>query len=155
MSRTASTNEKINWALSNSPGIDTDSSGGESGAFTEPELFRIFAASVGLDGSLWSAQTERRMWCPVGFSYNLDQDAIDVWGHELERTKEFRDARQSGRAAIVIDDLASTDPWRPRGIEVRGRAEARTEPEVVIRIRPERVISWGLVGERDARTVGR
>ncbi len=76
-------------------------------------------------------------------------------GHELERTKKFRDARQSARAAIRIDDLASSDPWRPRGIEVRGRAEALTEPEVLIRVNPERVISWGLVGERDARSVGR
>ena len=154
MSRTASTNEKIDWALSNSPGIDTDSSAGESGAFTEPELSYLRGqcrlgrvATVGQDGTPHVV--------PVGFSYNVDQDAIDVRGHELERTKKFRDARQSGRAAIVIDDLASTDPWRPRGIEVRGRAEALTEPEVVIRVHPERVISSGLVGEHDARTVGR
>jgi hypothetical protein len=31
--------------------------------------------------------------------------------------------RRNGRAAIVIDDLASLDPWQPRGIEIRGRAE--------------------------------
>jgi pyridoxamine 5'-phosphate oxidase family protein len=43
----------------------------------------------------------------------------------------------------VIDDLASTDPWRPRGVEVRGRAEALDEP-TIIRIHPERVVSWGL-----------
>ena len=131
MSRTASTNEVINWALSNSPGIDTDSSAGEGGAFTEPELSYLRGqrrlgriATVGQHGTPHVV--------PVGFSYNVDQGAIDVRGHELERTKKFRDARQSGRAAIVIDDLASSDPWRPRGIEVRGRAEALTEPEVVI-----------------------
>ena len=42
----------------------------------------------------------------------------------FDRTKKFKAASRSGRAAIVIDDLASTDPWRPRGIEIRGRAEA-------------------------------
>ena len=55
-----------------------------------------------------------------------------------------RDVARSGRAAIVIDDLASTDPWRPRAVEVRGRAEALTEPRPLIRIHPEGIVSWGL-----------
>jgi pyridoxamine 5'-phosphate oxidase family protein len=65
---------------------------------------------------------------PVGFSYNQAEGAIEVGGRQLERTKKFRDAARSGRAAIVVDDLASVDPWRPRGIEVRCRAEAITAP---------------------------
>jgi pyridoxamine 5'-phosphate oxidase family protein len=73
----------------------------------------------------------------------------------VDTTKQFRDARHSGRVAIVIDDLASTHPWRLRGIEVRGRAEALSEPDALIRVYPERVISWRLAGERSARTVGR
>ena len=48
---------------------------------------------------------------------------IDVGGDE-ERSKKFRDVVRTGRAAIVIDDLASTDPWRPSAVEVRGGAEA-------------------------------
>ena len=56
----------------------------------------------------------------------------------------LRGARRSGRAAIVVDDLASVDPWRPRGIEVRGRAEAVDGDRPLIRIRPDRVVSWGL-----------
>jgi pyridoxamine 5'-phosphate oxidase family protein len=43
-----------------------------------------------------------------------------------------------------IDDLASTNPWRPRAVTVRGRAEAVHDPEPVIRIHPDRVVSWGL-----------
>jgi len=43
-----------------------------------------------------------------------------------------------------FDDLASTDPWRPRGIEIGGRAETITEPQALIRIHPDRVIAWGL-----------
>jgi pyridoxamine 5'-phosphate oxidase family protein len=46
----------------------------------------------------------------------------------------------------VIDDLASTDPWRARGVEARGRAEAVAEPQPLIRIHPERIVSWGLGG---------
>jgi len=82
---------------------------------------------------------------------------IDVGGRDFARTKKFRDARRSGRAAIVIDDLASTDPWRPRGIEVRGRAETLDGDRTMIRIHPERIVSWGIesedVGERHSRSV--
>ena len=53
----------------------------------------------------------------------------------------------------MIDDLESTDPWRPRGIEVRWRAEAIPLPTSLIRIHPERIISWGLESGRSARTV--
>jgi pyridoxamine 5'-phosphate oxidase family protein len=90
---------------------------------------------------------------PVGFSHNAEHDTIDVGGRELARTKKFRDAARSGRAAIVIDDLASTDPWRPRGIEVRGRAETVSEPRQLVRIHPERIVSWGIEPRRLARTV--
>jgi pyridoxamine 5'-phosphate oxidase family protein len=92
---------------------------------------------------------------PVGWIYNAARDTIDVGGHELERSKKFRDVARTGRAAIVIDDLASTDPWRPRGIEIRGRAEAIALPTPLIRIHPERIVSWGLEPGRSARTVAR
>jgi pyridoxamine 5'-phosphate oxidase family protein len=90
---------------------------------------------------------------PIGWIYNAARDTIDVGGHELEQSKHFRDVARSGRAAIVIDDLESTDPWRPRAIEVRGRAEAIALPTPLIRFYPERIISWGLEPGRGARTV--
>jgi len=92
---------------------------------------------------------------PVGLSYNREHDSIDIGGRDFERSKKYRDVKRSGRAAIVVDDLASTDPWRPRGVEVRGRAEALTGPRPLIRIHPERIVSWGIeteaVGERRSR----
>jgi pyridoxamine 5'-phosphate oxidase family protein len=81
---------------------------------------------------------------PVGWSLNTDLNAIEVGGRDFAQSKKFRDVKRNGRAAIVIDDLASTDPWRPRGIEVRGRADAIEEPDAIIRIHPERIISWGI-----------
>jgi pyridoxamine 5'-phosphate oxidase family protein len=81
---------------------------------------------------------------PVGFRYNPDADTIDVGGSDNARTKKYRDVRRSGRAAIVIDDIASVEPWRVRGVEVRGRADAIDGPRPLIRIHPERVRSWGL-----------
>jgi pyridoxamine 5'-phosphate oxidase family protein len=105
------------------------------------QLARI--ATVGADGTPHVV--------PVAFIYNAVRDTIDVGGHELELTKKFRDVARSGRAAIVVDDLASTDPWRPRGIEIRGPAEAIALPTPLIRIHPERVVSWGLSPSRDRR----
>src|SRR4029453_991775 len=81
---------------------------------------------------------------PGGWAHNAELDTIDVTGHGLEQTKKFRDVERTGRAAIVIDDLASVSPWRPRAVEGRGRAEALRTPEVLIRIHPERISSWGL-----------
>lgn len=82
---------------------------------------------------------------PVGmFSHNAALDTLDVVGRDLANTKKFRDVRRSGRAALVVDDLASTDPWQPRGIEVRGQAEAVEEPKPLIRIHPERIVAWGI-----------
>jgi pyridoxamine 5'-phosphate oxidase family protein len=84
---------------------------------------------------------------PVGWRLDPELDAIEVRGINLARTKKFRDVRRSGRASIVIDDLLSTDPWRPRGVEVRGRAEAIEGDRPRIRIHPERIVSWGLESE--------
>src|SRR2546421_6978255 len=107
------------------------------------QLGRI--ATVGLDGTPHVV--------PVGWIYNAASDTIDISGRELEKTKKFRDVARTGRAAIVIDDLESVDPWRPRAVEVRGAAEAIALPTPLIRIHPERIISWGLEPGRSARTV--
>jgi pyridoxamine 5'-phosphate oxidase family protein len=104
---------------------------------TERRLGRL--ATVGKDGTPHVV--------PVGWSYNAEHDTIDVPGFELEQTKKFRDVERSGRAAIVVDDLASFDPWRPRGVEVRGRAETVHEGRPLIRIHPDRVVAWGIDGD--------
>ena len=107
------------------------------------QLGRI--ATVGVDGTPHVV--------PVAWIYNAVRETIDVGGYELERSKKFRDVDRTGRAAIVIDDLASTDPWRPRGIEIRGRGEAIALPTPLIRIYPERIVSWGIEARPSARTV--
>jgi pyridoxamine 5'-phosphate oxidase family protein len=100
-------------------------------------------ATVGADGTPHVV--------PVGWIYNAARDTIDIGGNELAQTKKFRDIERSGRAAIVVDDVASTDPWHVRGIEVRGRGEAIAMPTPLIRIHPERIVSWGLEASRSAR----
>ncbi len=91
---------------------------------------------------------------PVGFRYNPEHDTIDIGGHGgFTKRKKYRDVSQNKRVAFVVDDLASTDPWRPRGIEIRGEADILDsggqeimpsfDPEI-FRIRPRRIVSWGL-----------
>lgn len=118
--------------------------------FTEAELTylrteRLLAriATVGPDGIPHVT--------PVGWSLNTEDQTIEVGGIDLASTKKFRDIARSHRAAIVMDDVLP--PWQPRGIEIRGRAEAITDPAPLIRIHPERIIAWGLDGRRNARDV--
>jgi pyridoxamine 5'-phosphate oxidase family protein len=104
---------------------------------------------------------------PLAFRYNPETDTIDVGGHDFAKRKKYRDVQHNPRVAIVIDDLASIDPWRPRMIEVRGEAEilptggeaiGRGFDPPMFRIRPKRIISIGLEGDGPfglhARSVG-
>jgi PPOX class F420-dependent enzyme/OxyR family protein len=84
-----------------------------------------------------------------------DHDTIDVGGHGFAGRKKFRDVGHNPRVAFVVDDVASVDPWSPRGIEIRGEAEIRTTggkeimpafDEDMFRIRPRRIVAWGIDG---------
>ena len=88
---------------------------------------------------------------PVSFRANAELGTIDIGGHGMGRTKKYADVQREGRAAFVVDDVLP--PWRPRGIEVRGRAEVLTDggqdfgpgfaPEM-IRIWADRLRAWGI-----------
>jgi pyridoxamine 5'-phosphate oxidase family protein len=90
---------------------------------------------------------------PSSFRYNAELGTIDLGGHHVADTKKYRDVQANGWAALVVDDLQSVDPWRPRFLEIRGRAEAVPTGgaslgpgfgEAFIRIHPEKVNSFGL-----------
>jgi pyridoxamine 5'-phosphate oxidase family protein len=79
----------------------------------------------------------------VGFG--LEDDAIVSGGIDLTKTVRFRHLKENPRATIVIDDLASTDPWTPRGVKVRGAATIEEHEGILrIRIEPEVIWSWGI-----------
>ena len=109
-------------------------------AFSDQELEYLLSerrlarlGTVGKDGTHVTA---------VGWSYNAELDTIDIGGHDFAKSKKYRDVRRTGRAAVLIDDVLP--PWRPRAVEVRGRAEAIEQPTPLIRIYPDRVVSLGL-----------
>jgi pyridoxamine 5'-phosphate oxidase family protein len=91
----------------------------------------------------------------VSFRYNAQLDTIDIGGHDFAKRKKYRDVQRNPRVALIVDDLASVDPWRPQGIEVRGEAEVLSSggealgpgfaPDM-FRIRPRRIVSWGIMG---------
>ena len=74
------------------------------------------------------------------------------------------DGGKTGKAAFVVDDVLP--PWRVRGVEVRGRAEVRSEggkgimenfSAEMIRIFPRRIVGWGIDSEAyrpNSRSVG-
>ena len=131
-------------------------------AFTETEIEYLNGqrlgrlATVDVDG--------RPHVVPVAFRYNEELDAVDIGGHNFAGSKKFRDVGKTGRAAFVVDDVLP--PWRPRGVEVRGRAEVRSEggkeimedfAEDMIRIHPRRIVSWGVDSDAfspNSRSVG-
>jgi pyridoxamine 5'-phosphate oxidase family protein len=108
---------------------------------TERRLGRL--ATVGPDGMPHIA--------PVGWHLDPDADTILITGRDFATTKKFRDVANTGRAAIVIDDVLP--PWQPRGVEVRGRATAIDGAEPRIQIQPTRIVSWGLDGGNAARSI--
>jgi pyridoxamine 5'-phosphate oxidase family protein len=136
--------------------------------FTEKEIAYLRGqrlgriATVGRDGAPHVV--------PVGFRLDAEGQTIEIGGHNLSGSKKWRDLRANRRAAFVVDDLESVDPWTPRGVEVRGRAELHEQGGVErfgegwdsawIRILPHRINSWGIEGSafspagRSARTVG-
>ncbi len=90
---------------------------------------------------------------PTSFRYNQELGTIDVGGLRVATTKKYRDVQANPWAAIVVDDLASTNPWSPRMLEVRGRAETVASGgsdlgpgfgDAFIRIYPEKVNSFGI-----------
>jgi pyridoxamine 5'-phosphate oxidase family protein len=92
---------------------------------------------------------------PVGFRINRELDTVDVGGIRLSRTQKWRNVRADGRVAFVVDDLGGGDEFAPRGVEVRGRAETVEDGTELIRIRPDRIISWGLDSSPFGPTVRR
>jgi pyridoxamine 5'-phosphate oxidase family protein len=93
---------------------------------------------------------------PMALRYNPDHDTIDVGGYGISHTKKYRDVTGNPRVAIVVDDVASTDPWKVRMLEIRGEAELlpiggkEIMPgfeDTFIRIHPHRIVSFGIDGD--------
>jgi pyridoxamine 5'-phosphate oxidase family protein len=94
---------------------------------------------------------------PVGYRYNAELDAIEIGGRAMSKSKKYRNILTNPNVAFVVDDVLP--PWKPRGVEIRGRAQGLptggkaifganyAADETIIRITPSQIIGWGLEGE--------
>ncbi len=84
----------------------------------------------------------------VPVAYRFDGECVTIGGWNMEGSLKFRNMVANGRAALVVDDIVSVDPWVVRGVEIRGTAEPVDEGRggVEVKIRPRTVRSWGLQG---------
>jgi pyridoxamine 5'-phosphate oxidase family protein len=86
----------------------------------------------------------------VGFEF--DGDVFVIGGHNLAASRKFENIAAGGdKVSLIIDDLAATDPWQPRGIKVHGigsveSREGRFGGGQYIVVRPVTAWSWGIEG---------
>lgn len=118
--------------------------------FTEAELAYLGRQRLGRlatqhpDGTLQVS--------PVGFGVNTDLGTIDIGGRDMAASRKYRNVAANGAAAFVVDDIASTQPWVVRCLEIRGHAEVIEQPVdsranvtgPIIRLHPRRIISFGV-----------
>ncbi|MFJ2838998.1 PPOX class F420-dependent oxidoreductase [Nocardia sp. NPDC087230] len=90
---------------------------------------------------------------PTNYRVNAD-GTIDIGGMRMRTSRKYRNVEAGSRVSFVVDQQVSAEPYVIRGIEVRGKAVALEDEEppfphqerVVLRIHPDRVISWGIDG---------
>jgi len=121
--------------------------------FTEKEVEYLNSQRLGRLATVTSSGQAHVV--PTGFRLADDRTAIEIGGHNLaaRRPLYLRNIETNPWVAFVVDDLASVNPWSPRGVTVRGRAEIHTEggqrlgrgfDSMLIRIVPTHVTSWGI-----------
>ena len=96
---------------------------------------------------------------PVGYRYNPELGTIDISGFNMETSAKYRNVAVNPDVSFVVDDSIGEGATNMRFVELRGRAEQAIQappPEDteglsrgIIRIRPRRLISWG-VGSKGA-----
>jgi pyridoxamine 5'-phosphate oxidase family protein len=98
------------------------------------------------------SQTFQPDVAPVGFEF--DGTCLYVGGLDNPSTRKYKNVtRGNTKGAIVIDDLESIDPWKPRFIKSYGVAdvimrEGQRGTRTYIRITPQVKWSFGIDGPR-------
>ncbi|MFF0636655.1 PPOX class F420-dependent oxidoreductase [Nocardia sp. NPDC004151] len=90
---------------------------------------------------------------PTSYRVNAD-GTIDIGGMRMVATRKYRNVQSGSRVSFVVDQQVSLEPYEIRGVEVRGTAEAIEDIDppfphqerAIIRIHPDRIISWGIDG---------
>jgi len=114
--------------------------GGESVTFTDEEV--AFLTQSRLARVATASGEGQPHVVPV--VYEFDGTAFYFTGWNLEKSLKFQNLVQNKKVAMVIDDLVTVSPWRPRGVEVRGVAELGSEGgRSYVKVCPLVKRSWG------------
>ena len=109
--------------------------------FTEAEI--AYLNSQPLMRFATASPTGKPDVAPVIFE--IDGDDIITAGFDITHTARYRNIQKNPRATLVIDDLASIDPWSPRGIKIIGLASIEiVDGSERFRITPKVIISWAI-----------
>ncbi|HET9254350.1 MAG TPA: PPOX class F420-dependent oxidoreductase [Pseudonocardiaceae bacterium] len=96
----------------------------------------------------------------MGFFIDDDTGQLIVAGIAMGKSRKYKNVHGNSYVSFVVDDLVSTEPWKVRGVEVRGTAEPQhdVDPPMeglsreIIRITPRWIGSWGLDGDQQGLT---
>ena len=114
--------------------------GGEAVTFTDEEV--AFLTQSRLARVATASSDGQPHVVPV--VYEFDGTAFYFTGWNLEKSLKFQNLVQNKKVAMVIDDLVTVSPWRPRGVEVRGVAELGNEGgRSYVKVCPLVKRSWG------------
>lgn len=95
---------------------------------------------------------------PVAFEY--DGKYFYVGSHDQSiffKTQRYKNIKNGNtRVSLVIDNLQSIDPWKPRAVKVRGTAEVVEHDGIFgkgkyLRITPRASISWGIEAPKEGQ----
>lgn len=77
--------------------------------------------------------------------FDVEGNDIVTAGFDITHTVRYRNIQTNPRVSVVVDDLASVNPWSPRGIKVIGTAAIEDrDGSPRFRITPQVVISWAI-----------
>ena len=77
--------------------------------------------------------------------FEFEDDHFLIAGFNLQKTIKYQHVRTNPLVAVVIDDLESVRPWRPRGVKIYGRAVTMLYGgREVISVTPIEKWSWGI-----------
>lgn len=85
---------------------------------------------------------------PVGFEF--DGQHFYIGGIQQKKTLKFKNIASGNlRVALVIDDMESIDPPKPRGIKIHGIAEIDERRRQAghgpyLKVTPQKYWSWGV-----------
>ena len=110
-------------------------------AFTVAEL--EYLASQPLMRFASASVNGRPDVAPVVFE--IDGDDVLTAGFDITHTVRYRNIQSNPRVSVVVDDLASVNPWSSRGVKIIGAAVIEdVDGSPRFRISPEVIISWAI-----------